>query len=92
MPNLDSPAAPNRLQPALIAGGLTALFTAAAGLLLFLAACQVIGVDVWQPYPALLAGLLARGPLGYAAWMTLLMAVGAPFVGAGVFAMLYARR
>ena len=80
------------LQAALAVAGLAALLTAFGGLVLFLAGCAALGVDVWQAYPALLATLLARGPLGYAAWMALLMAAGAPLVGASVFAMLFFAR
>jgi hypothetical protein len=81
-----------RWPAALVVSGVVVLLTALSGVVLFLAGCAVLGVDVWQAYPAMLAALLARGPLGYAAWMALLMAAGSPLVGAAVFAMLYFAR
>ena len=80
------------LKLALVVAALATLLTAFAGLLLFLAGAFVIGVDLGSGHPVQLTlplDLLARGPLGWAAWMSLLMACGSPVVGLAVFFMLY---
>jgi hypothetical protein len=92
MPDSGTNSNSGRLRAALLLGGLATLLTGLGGLVLFLAGCRVLGVDVSTPYPALVAGasgLLQRGPLGYATWMALLMAGGSPLIGAAVFAMTY---
>lgn len=78
----------NAVLISVVAGWLTAL----AGFVLFLAGSRAAGLDasaVLNALPAAPVGLAAAGPLGYAAWMCLLMALGSPAVGAAVFAMLY---
>ena len=90
MPDFRPNSSSGRLRTALLLGGLATLLTGLGGLVLFLAGCLVLGVDTSAPYPALLAGpsgLLARGPLGYASWMALLMGGGSPLIGAAVFVM-----
>lgn len=81
-----------RLFAALTLGGLTTLAAALGGLTLFVAGSLLLNVDLGLRHAVNLAlpgDLLARGPLGWAAWVALLGACGAPLLGAAVFAILY---
>lgn len=95
MTNSQSHSSRRRLQLALIVAGSATVITAFAGLVLFLAGSLVLGTDLGIAHPtraSLSADLLAQGPLGYATWMAILMACGAPVIGLAIFAMLYAGR
>jgi hypothetical protein len=69
---------------------LTTGITAFAGLVLYMAGSLLLGLNPGSPLalPAP-SDLVLHGPLGFAAWMALIMACGAPVVGLAVFAMLY---
>jgi hypothetical protein len=88
MDNLTDSTRTRPLFTAGILAGAATLLTAFAGVVMFLAGSVVLNLAPPSGLPAL-ASLLAQGPLGYAAFMALLMTCGAPVVGLGVFAMLY---
>jgi hypothetical protein len=80
------------LRSAAIVAGLATVLTAFGGLVLYLAGSVLLGFNApasLSALPSMPVGLLAHGPLGYMAYMALLMACGSPLVGLGVFAMVY---
>lgn len=95
MPDFDALKFWPRLLFAVAVAGLASLVAALAGLTLFLAGSFAIGLDIGAGHPVNLAlptDLFAHGPLGWATWMVLLMACGAPILGIAVFTMLYLGR
>ncbi len=80
-----------RLLRALFGGLLVTLLAGLAGLVFFLSGSLFLGLDVglgrWTNL-SLPSALFAHGPMGWAAWMALAMACGAPVLGAAAFVTL----
>ena len=95
MDKTSNPGTRSALRNAALLAGLATLVTAIAGMVLYLAASVILGrgaAMMPMAQPSMPGGLLGYGPMGYAAWMALLMACGSPLVGLGVFAILYLGR